>query len=299
MQIDFDIGHILVRLEGPEHMPAHAWPLAPFDRFVSDSSTEPDIVITVEVVTVLPELVKGTLHFDACEGLWRIHHSPDGLVLDSLDTQTLTPRLRAVIRDDYTRVHAWLLPHMLDGREGWVPMHVLNPVGEVCLITRLARSGGLALHGAGITGSQGGYVFTGPSGAGKSTISAFFAERGDGVLSDERIFLRRSGQGTTVHGTPWVGSGNYATNGSAQLTGLFAIRHGGDEHRVTALGPGSFMSRILEQSFLPHWDRQAMEETLAFLDDVFHQVPHADLAFAKRADITSFVDAQPLAAVTS
>jgi hypothetical protein len=287
-QLDFDIGGLMLRMTNSGNEPAHAWPLAPFDRFLGDGEAPPDVAITVEIVPTLPQLDRIRLRFDACHGLWRLYDSPSGLIVDALDTATQIPRVTALIQNDYTRVHAWALPYSEEGRSGWVPMHVLNPVGEICLITRLARAGGCMLHAAGIASQAGGYVFTGPSGAGKSTISESFAAQGACVLSDERVALRRTPDGIAVYGTPWVGSGRYAANGMAPLAALFSLRHGAN-HELTPLAPGAFMTALLSQSFLPHWDRTAMQQTLSFGARLHHEVMHADLAFAKRDDIVSFV----------
>ncbi len=288
MRIDFDIAGLTVRLTNLSDEPAHGWPLAPFDRFLLDDVREPEITITVEIVSSLPP-AQGLVRFDACHGLWRLYDAPGGAVIESLDTTTHVPRLIAFVEDGYRRVRAWTLPHVEEGRTGWAPMHILNPVGEICLITRLARTGGCMLHAAGIATPRGGYVFTGPSGAGKSTISHSFAEQGFPVLSDERVALRRTADGAVVYGTPWVGSGRYAANAMAPLAGLFGLRHGAD-HRLSPFLPGSFMSTVLSQCFLPHWDRAAMNDTLAFIARLFAHVPHADLAFAKRDDVVTFLD---------
>ncbi len=57
-----------------------------------------------------------------------------------------------------------------------------------------------------------------PRAAGKSTIADFFAEREALILSDERIIIRNIADRFMIHGTPWVGSGNYATNDRSPLT---------------------------------------------------------------------------------
>ena len=64
---------------------------------------------------------------------------------------------------------------------------------ELCLLTQLARHGGVLLHAAGVVWEGVGLIFTGPSEAGKSTLSEFYLARGAAVLSDERIIIRQIG----------------------------------------------------------------------------------------------------------
>ena len=96
-----------------------------------------------------------------------------------------------------------------------------------------------------------------------------------------------------AYGTPWVGSGQYAKNASGPVTGLYCIRHGTQSHRIETMRPGAIMSVILQQCFLPHWDREAMDSTLAFLSDMIQRVPCRSLAFLKQPDIVDYLDHQP------
>ncbi len=251
----------------------------------------PDIVARVTVTKALPTHPKGLLRFDACHGLWQLYETDAGLLLETLDTKTHQPYSRSLINEDFSRIDVWTLGEEMSTAYGWVPMKIFNPVIEVCLLTRLAREGGLLLHSAGVLSRRGGHIFTGASGTGKSTLSSFFAERGASVLSDERMIIRKNGASFVAHGTPWVGSGAYAKNESGPVTGLFCIRQA-QRHHTEALSPGAALSFILPQCFLPHWDRTAMEATLAFLGDLVLHVPCKSLAFAKHPDVIDFVHDQ-------
>ena len=176
-------------------------------------------------------------------------------------------------------------------------MHLFNPIVEVCLLSRLALDGGLLLHAAGVSIQDQGYVFTGASGTGKSTIAQLFADQGALILSDERVILRRQGASVTVYGTPWVGSGQYAAQASRALTGLYGISHGEHRHRLEPLSPTKTMSLLLQQAFLPHWDRAAMEATLDFLASLTAHIPCFSLAFLKQADVVELLQTRSASVV--
>lgn len=288
--IDLTIAGYGIRLTEAQDSPCFSWPLSPFERFLTTSNNQPEIEITVHVVETLPRHGHGRLLFDACYGLWRLYELESGCAWESLDTETLRPRSCALITDDFSSATVWTVAEEMQSRRGWVPMKIFNPLVEVCLLTKLARQGGLLLHAAGILSPAGGYVFTGPSGAGKSTLSEFFSRSGAPVLSDERIILKRDGGAFHLHGTPWIGSGAYAKHASGLLTGLFCIRHG-SEHHAELMTHRAALSWVLPQCFLPHWDRPAMESTLAFVSDVVLQVPCMGLAFAKQDDVVDYIHA--------
>ncbi len=293
MRIDLNIGGYGILIDEPADHPACAWPLRPFDRFIGPSESPPAITVEVQIVATLPVLPAGPVRFDACHGLWTLFESDAGLMLECLDTQTLHPRIRATLAPDFSSVRAAVLQQTVEGITGWAPMQIVNPVVELCLVTRVARDGGIVLHSAGVLSPKGGYIFTGPSGAGKSTLSQLLAEGGASVLSDERMIVRSSAGGMVAYGTPWVGSGRYAQNASGRVTGLYCIRHGARSHRIETMTPRAIMSAILQQCVLPHWDREAMDSTLAFLSRLIQRVPCRGLAFLKQPDIADYLDHEP------
>ena len=293
MDISISIGGFIVRMREPHDYPTLAWPLRPFESFVASSVLPADIHVDVSVVSPLPDFGSPRPRFDAGAGLWKLFDTDAGLAIESLHTSTQQPRVRALLSDDYRRIHAWILPEYVGGQVGWCPMYLFNPVVEVCFLSRLARKGGILLHAAGLVFQQNGLVFTGPSGAGKSTIAQMFAERHADVLSDERVVLRVENDNLTVYGSPWVGSGEYAANSSTSLTALYIISHARDRHRISQLPSSTAISRLLQQSFLPHWDRDGMERSLDFLLSIVSSVPCLSLAFLKQADVVDLVQQQP------
>jgi predicted ATPase len=293
VRIDLRIGGYGIRLDEPDGHPVRQWPLPPFDAFsvASQPDEPPDIDLTIRVVPEIPELSAGALIFDSCHGLWTLHDAPDGYVLQCADPRTRGPRSRTALARDFSRGEIWICGHPTrpPRRFAWTPTYVVNPIVELCLVTRLARDGGLLLHASGVLAGREGYIFTGPSGAGKSTLADFFAAAGAVVLSDERVIIRVIAGAFTVWGTPWVGTGRHATNGAASLTALCCISHAGGGHAMRPMHPREVTERLLAQTFLPHWDPEAMDRTLASLVEIAERVECAGLAFAKDPDVVEFL----------
>lgn len=292
MTIDLQIGGYAIRLRERAGRPCLHWPLKPFDEFLNRPERTPDIDLDVRIVDELPAVPHGPLVFDASHGFWKLYGTESGCVLESPDTQTLEPRSRAIISEDFSRGTVWHLAERGSAGTALTPMHVITPIVEVCLVTRLARESGLMLHASGVVTEQDGWAFTGPSGAGKSTLADLFAQTGASVLSDERIIIRNVAGLLMVYGTPWPGSGRQAANASAHLTRLYCLKHGNGAHVLRALSPRDFSLFLLRQCFLPHWDRTAMDQTLGFLNELIARLGCRELAFAKKPDVVGYLRRQ-------
>lgn len=264
MEIGLNLGGMLLRLREPKGLACDFWPTPGYKPFVTEPGSPGDIDLEILVSKSLPNLRHGRLLFDAGHGLWRLYEGPQGGVLETLSPKSKKLFSRSLISPDYGRIKVFCLPmHRRKQKEiFWSPCDILNPVGEICLLTRLARQGGLLLHAGGVRLDGKGYVFAGPSGAGKSTLSGLFEQRGALVLNDERVIIRRRDFHFVVYGTPWFGSLRAARNAWAQPAGFFLIRHGSGSNRLEMLSPAQAQGLILKACFLPLWDRPAMEKTV-------------------------------------
>jgi hypothetical protein len=288
MAIYLKIGGYTIRLHEAQQEPLFYWPLWPFDLFQPDSDEPPDIRMEITVTEILPDIAQGRLLFDACQGLWKLYESESGYVLESLRPADETLYTRSIISRDYSQVDVWVLRE--EQRAGWTPITIINPIMELCLNSKLALEGGLLLHAAGLLTERGVWVFTGPSGAGKSTLSDFFAPRGNCVvLNDERIILRKIDDEFVVFGTPWSGTSRIATNREGLLQLIYCIHHGSDVHAVRSLSPHEAVPLCLQQCFLPHWDREALDRMLGTVSELIEQKPCLDLAFLKRPDVVEYL----------
>ena len=299
MTIDLQIAGYSIRLSTEDTRPLLTWPLQPFEPFLVEADAPFDIEFIVKVVERLPEISHGPLRFDACHGLWKLYESEVGYVLEAADTKWREPRSRCMISPDYSRVEVWVREQRIRRRPGWSPMFVLNPIAEMCLLTRVAREGGVLLHASGVLFEDDGWVFCGPSGAGKSTLSDLLSAGGGCVLSDERVIIRKIRDEFRVFGTPWVGTSRHAYNGSGPLTRLFCIRHGSDRHTLETLPPRALSQFILQQCFLPYWDQAAMDGTLSALAGLIEHVDCDGLAFLKSPDVVDFLQTYSFARAAS
>src|SRR5262245_4146950 len=295
MRIVLQIGGLTIRMDEQDDYACSMWPVPTYQSFVGRPNQRVDMILTVKVMTQLPVIRHEQLLFDTGHGLWKLYAAGTDYFFESLDTMTLAPRCRALISSDFAQLQVWVCGQCTSVRLSWNPLHILNPLVEMCLLTMLAREGGLLLHAAGVVTGQDGWVFTGDSGTGKSTLARWFTARGATVLNDERIILRKVEGQFRVWGTPWVGTDGVGRNQSGQLTRLHCIRHGIDRHRMRPLSSLEISQRVLRQSFLPHWDRIAIAGALAFLSDLINHVECVDLEVVKNSDIIDYLKTSGIA----
>jgi hypothetical protein len=99
------------------------------------------------------------------------------------------------------------------------------PLDQVLTWGLLGRCNGILLHAAAVVCDGAGYVLAGRSGAGKSTLSGFCQDAGWEVLNDDRVILHPdplTGR-WLVSGTPWHGSGAFASNRTVPLQGIYLL----------------------------------------------------------------------------
>jgi hypothetical protein len=164
------------------------------------------------------------------------------------------------------------------------------PADQVLLMYLLARRCGAIFHAAGFGWRGCGFVFLGRSGAGKTTLSRLLLGRpGWEPLSDDRVIVRRIGEGHLLFGTPWPGEAGLAENGWFPLNGLCFLRQG-SVNRLAALQPRAALERILPLSSIPWFDREALGPVLDFLGSLAAAVPAWDLEFRDDASVAELLE---------
>ena len=78
------------------------------------------------------------------------------------------------------------------------------------------------------------------------------------------------------------------------MSQLYCIRHGRSRHQIEPMSSSILFQFLLRQSFLPHWDRTALEATLTFITDLIEHVDCVGLAFVKNPDVVDYLEARDL-----
>lgn len=158
---------------------------------------------------------------------------------------------------------------------------VTYPLDQLLMMHFLARRRGMLVHTAGVVIAGKAYLFAGVSGAGKSTFSLLLAAaRAGRMLSDERVIVRLVKGRPVAFGTPWAGTANIASAGSAPLAGIFFLKHGcGNE--IRRLDPVAAADRMLPMVSIPWYDPDTAVPIIAFVKRLASRVPAHEFSFVR------------------
>ena len=107
-------------------------------------------------------------------------------------------------------------------------------------------------------------------------------------LSDDRIVVRKIGDGVKAFGTPWPGEGGIAVNSSTDLAAMLFIIHGSD-NRMRALEPGAALERLFQVASIPWYNAGMRDPLLGLCEQLVKQVPCYEFAFRPDASAAAAV----------
>ena len=254
-----------------------------------------NIDISLDLKETLPDISSITRIFETPES-WYMLSDSNGkyIVFQPPNNPKIDPVWLARIDSDLRHIDVFCdKVQLTDGSnmEG-IANPVRYPLDQILLINCLLGKG-LLIHSAGIIINDRGYLFAGPSGAGKSTICSIFQElKQYAILSDDRMVVRKSGHDLLMYGTPWPGEAGIAVNDSAVLQGIFFLTHS-NENRIKELAPQESLDNFFKVASLPWYDKNDLQKSLDFCEDLLQQVKMYELNFRPGPeiveDIISFV----------
>jgi hypothetical protein len=164
------------------------------------------------------------------------------------------------------------------------------PVAEILFHHRFALEGHVVAHACGVAIGKRVVLLCGQSGAGKSTLARLVSRHLPAalVLSDDRVVVRRHGDGFRAFGTPWHGLARFGAAASAPLAAVFFLRHA-SRTEVRPLTPVEASARLFCRTFPPPWLREGVERTLGACTQIATAVPSFDLGFRPDASAVAAV----------
>ena len=185
------------------------------------------------------------------------------------------PLWLAVTNPDFSEVTVYCSDKLVSKKNGETVLStpVRYPLDQILLMYILAQRGGVLVHAAGIEISGQGFIFPGKSGAGKSTVAKQFAACGQpGLLSDDRMAVRKVDGILRAFGTPWPGEAKIAVNKSVPLAGMFFIEHG-SKNAIKEINPQAALERLLPVISVPWYDQETFPKILVFCEELIYRVP--------------------------
>ena len=258
-----------------------------YEEFLSEGESEVQLTITCGEP---PPVEAADTVFAAEENRWRLSRRNGSHLFEIFDTKPPHRQVQlAILEDRFSSGHVYVKPVGRSRRPQWSLANLMRPLGELLLIQRLSQGRGVAVHALGINDRGRGLVFLGRSGSGKTTLANLYkGQPGVTILSDERIVLRQIDGEFFVSGTPWPGGGFMVSAETVPITQIFFLHHA-PANALEAEDAMTGCSLLLQQTFLPFWNRDALAFALRFGEELLGSVPAHRLGFVNDASVIEFL----------
>jgi len=261
-------------------MPVHA-------RFL-DETCSLDVSMTFHCTDSLeePRNVTRELLFDS-GAVWRLYQQEDGQWLEFHTPLFGTrPYMWGRFAADWARGEVYINPLLYGSSRLMLPKY---PLDELIIINALAQGRGVLLHGCLVDDDGQGLLFVGQSGDGKSTMAGLWDQSGTAkIYSDDRVIVREHEGQLWAYGTPWHGTGRYASPSRVPLRDIFVLRQAA-QNDARDLLPLHAVSLLFARSFPTFWNREGLDFTLSFLQRLCAAIPCYELGFRPTEEIVAFV----------
>ncbi|MBW1744439.1 MAG: hypothetical protein JRJ47_13575 [Deltaproteobacteria bacterium] len=262
----------------------------PFFREASNKSEVVDTTIRL-LLGDMPGIHKQTEMFDSGQA-WSMFRHHDEYRIKFQPPTFEAPLWLARIDRSFSEVIVYCGKKLVSNNNGKtvVSNPVCYPLDQILLMYVLAQREGALLHAAGIDIKGRGYIFPGKSGAGKTTIMRQLAAREHmGMLSDDRVVVRKIDGSFKAYGTPWPGEAGIAENRSVPLSGIFFIAHA-STNGIREITQQEAVEKILPVTSIPWYDREVMPDVLLFCGDLITQVPTYELHFKPGNEVVDVLE---------
>ena len=263
------IGDIIIAIDCDETFTV----LDPSTRFLVSPDAAPDVALSVRRGTPAPP--QGELIFDS-GGVWRLHRDGDRNVYSFHSPAFRSdPYKTATFDAAYTRGEVICSDEVQHGAD---PLE--HPLDELLVGAILGDGKGVELHGVGIVHDGRGYLFVGQSGAGKTTTARLWLAHDPSItiLSDDRIIVRKSGDGFRMYGTPWHGEAEICAASDAPLEAIYLLEQSAASE-VRAIDEADAVARLFGCSFPLFYRAESILFTVTFLSEIVQRGIVQTLAF--------------------
>ena len=235
-----------------------------------------DILLDLEERPV-PDVAPESLLFES-DGPWSVHVRGRRYLYSVRESGPAGPAARGIEIDRrWRRGVLYVAP---SPRARHLGDALSYPLGELLFTHHITASGGLVAHACGVGVDGKGVLFCGVSGTGKTTTARLWKKhRPDApILSDDRVLVRWRRGRFWVWGTPWHGTGRFASPQGFPLRAIFFLTHN-RRNTLTTLDQPTAAARLLARSFPPIWSARDVTTALRTVTQLAASTPCYDFGF--------------------
>ncbi|MBP7731030.1 MAG: hypothetical protein KA114_05285 [Bacteroidales bacterium] len=159
------------------------------------------------------------------------------------------------------------------------------PLDGLLLYYLTVINGDIMIHASGVNYAGRGYVFSGISGKGKTTIAHLWEDEGAGVIHDDRLIIRRSGDKYFFYNTPVYENDEPR---ESRLDKMFLIEHG-KENMIVPVSGSSAVSQVLANCIQHNWNMEIIAGSIKAVSLMCESIPVAKLYFKPDRNIVDFI----------
>ncbi len=250
----------------------HHWVSNSFELTNSEYNIFNDVTV---VITDRPApSMEGFSRIFESESNWTCWKCGNDYMIIEQPPQYEEPILITLIRLNEQEIFIHCASEFIDKSSGLISLHPFYyPLDQVILTFLLADNQGGIIHSAGWRRDDGTLILAGKSGAGKSTIARLIKQvTKDPFLSDDRVAVRRSGEGFDAYGTPWAGEEMDALNDKSPLKGLLFL-HQAEENKVETVSSFQALKLLMPVMTVPWYDKVRVGKMMDLSDILLQEVP--------------------------
>jgi len=271
---------------GPELTPAER-----FLSFISDDNKW-DVIIRIHsgIYDIPPgaEKVFGTPYVEEISGVrikkndefWNVYKDNDDLFIKTGFPLSGESK-KAVLKFSLTANEWDLWPEQHDNAVD--PMEY--PLDGLILYYITVIHNDIMIHGSGVNYRGKGYLFTGVSGKGKTTLARLWDSAGAKVIHDDRLIIRRYGDGFRMFNTPVYNNDKPSVS---PVDRLFIIEHGPENEMKPVTGSNA-VSLLVSNCIQHNWDPGMIRNLLGSVTDLYDNVQVKILYFRPEMNIVDYI----------
>lgn len=260
---------------------------SPFE--IDGTECKPNVQIVCRPELTEVQSGQEALLFEASDDkgpLYKIYRHSEGLAFCLYDQSCEQPghrdKQQILVMDDRCTQGVLYMHPRSDGQ-----MDALKyPLSPLLLYYLCVRNQAVLIHASGVFGNNRGRLFTGFSGTGKSTMAGLWHSAGHQIINDDRLVLRKNGEGYIMYNTPM----SYQDKPkSAPLHAIHQIRHA-SENVVERLSGAKAVSNVMAFCIQNNYDASMIANNAGFISDLTGSIPVYRTGFVPEASVVDFIE---------
>jgi hypothetical protein len=159
------------------------------------------------------------------------------------------------------------------------------PLDGLILYYLTVIHGDIMIHASGVNNNGKGYLFSGVSGKGKTTMAKLWDNRGAKVIHDDRLIIRKTGNGYTMYNTPVYNDDRPL---QSVLNKIFLIEHG-EENKLTPVKGANSVSLVMANCIQHNWGHEIITGLLESVSFLCETIPVVKLYFTPDVSVIDYI----------